>query len=145
MQRERDSGSAADRDPYEGVSEHLMELVRRFDRDVERSRGRAELVASGIVAEARTEAARKRIEALAAEREARAHVERLLGEAQEEAANIRAQIAPLRELTLSEAQAIRDRMRISLLELEAVMPTGSDEDPVIVVGEALEEQQPPVP
>ena len=50
-----------------------------------------------------------------------------------------------RELTLSEAQAIRDRMRISLLELEAVMPTGSDEDPVIVVGEALEERQPPVP
>ncbi|TMK90967.1 MAG: hypothetical protein E6G43_04570 [Actinobacteria bacterium] len=145
LQRERDSGSAADRDPYEGVSEHLMELVRRFDRDVERSRGRAELVASGIVAEARTEAARKRIEALAAEREARAHVEKLLGEAQEEAANIRAQIAPLRELTLSEAQAIRDRMRISLLELEAVMPTGSDEDPVIVVGEALEERQPPVP
>jgi len=143
LRRERGSVSAADRDPYEGVSEHLMELVRRFDRDVERSRGRAELVASGIVAEARTEAARKRIEALAAEREARAQVERLLGEAQEEAANIRAQITPLRELTLSEAQAIRDRMRIALLELDAVMPTGSDEDPVIVVGEALEEQQPP--
>ena len=116
LRRERGSVSAADRDPYEGVSEHLMELVRRFDRDVERSRGRAELVASGIVAEARTEAARKRIEALAAEREARAQVERLLGEAQEEAANIRAQITPLRELTLSEAQAIRDRMRIALLE-----------------------------
>jgi len=143
LRRERGSVSTADRDPYEGVSEHLMELVRRFDRDVERSRGRAELVASGIVAEARTEAARKRIEALAAEREARAQVERLLGEAQEEAANIRAQITPLRELTLSEAQAIRDRMRIALLELDAVMPTGSDEDPVIVVGEALEEQQPP--
>ena len=143
LRRERGSVSTADRDPYEGVSEHLMELVRRFDRDVERSRGRAELVASGIVAEARTEAARKRIEALAAEREARAQVERLLGEAQEEVANIRAQITPLRELTLSEAQAIRDRMRIALLELDAVMPTGSDEDPVIVVGEALEEQQPP--
>ena len=143
LRRERGSVSTADRDPYEGVSEHLMELVRRFDRDVERSRGRAELVASGIVAEARTEAARKRIEALAAEREARAQVERLLGEAQEEAANIRAQITPLRELTLSEAQAIRDRMRIALLELDAVMPTGSDEDPVIVVGESLEEQQPP--
>ena len=145
LQRERDSGSAADRDPYEGVSEHLMELVRRFDRDVERSRGRAELVASGIVAEARTEAARKRIEALAAEREARAQAERLLNEAQEEAANLRAEMAPLREWTLSQAQAIRDRMRMSLLELEAVMPSGSDEDPVIVVGEALEERKPPVP
>jgi len=145
LQRERDSVSSADRDPYEGVSEHLMELVRRFDRDVERSRGRAELVASGIVAEARTEAARKRIEALAAEREARAQVERLLNEAQDEAANLRAEMAPLREWTLSQAQAIRDRMRMSLLELEAVMPSGSDEDSVIIVGEALEEQQPPVP
>ena len=145
LRRERKSVSAADRDPYEGVSEHLMELVRRFDRDVERSRGRADLVASGIVAEARTEAARKRIEALAAEREARVQVERLLNEAQEEAANLRAEMAPLREWTLSQAQAIRDRMRMSLLELEAVMPSGSDEDPVIVVGEALEERKPPVP
>jgi cell division septum initiation protein DivIVA len=145
LQREREVVPAAVRDPYEGVSEHVMELVRGFDRDVERSRGRAELVASGIVAEARTEAARKRIEALAAEREARAHAERLLNEAQEEAANLRAEMAPLREWTLSQAQAIRDRMRMSLLELEAVMPSGSDEDPVIVVGEALEERQPPVP
>jgi cell division septum initiation protein DivIVA len=145
LQQEGDVVPAADRDPYEGVSEHVMELVRGFDRDVERSRGRAELVASGIVAEARTEAARKRIEALAAEREARAHAERLLNEAQEEAANLRAEMAPLREWTLSQAQAIRDRMRMSLLELEAVMPSGSDEDPVIVVGEALEERKPPVP
>jgi vacuolar-type H+-ATPase subunit H len=144
LRRERDSVSA-DRDPYEGVSEHVMELVRGFERDVDRSRGRAELVASGIVAEARTEAAKKRIEALVAEREAREQVERLLGEAKDEAANIRAEIAPLREWTLSQAQAIRDRMRISLLELEAVMPSGSDEDPVIVVGEALERQPPPVP
>ena len=145
LQRERDVVSAADRDPYEGVSEHVMELVRGFDRDVERSRGRAELVASGIVAEARTEAAKKRIEALAAEREARAHAERLLSEAQDEAANLRAQMAPLREWTLSQAEAIRDRMRMSLLELEAVMPGGADEEPVIIVGEALEGQPPPVP
>jgi hypothetical protein len=143
LQRERDSVSA-DRDPYEGVSEHVMELVRAFDREVERSRGRAELVASGIVAEARTEAAKKRIEALVAEREARALIERLLSEAQDEAANVRAEMAPLREWTLSQAQAIRDRMRISLLELEAVMPSGSEEDPVIIVGEALEGQPPPV-
>jgi len=145
VQGERDSTSAGDRDPYEGVSEHVMELVRAFDRDVERSRGRAELLASGIVAEARTEAAKKRIEALEAEREAREHVERLLSEAQDEAANIRTQIAPLREMTLAQAQAIRDRMRMSLLELEAVMPSESDEEPVIVVGEAMEGQPPHVP
>ena len=145
VQGERDSTSAGDRDPYEGVSEHVMELVRAFDRDVERSRGRAELLASGIVAEARTEAAKKRIEALEAEREAREHVERLLSEAQDEAANIRTQIAPLREMTLAQAQAIRDRMRISLLELEAVMPSEPDEDPVIVLGEARESQPPQQP
>jgi len=145
VQGERDSTSAGDRDPYEGVPEHVMELVRAFDRDVERSRGRAELLASGIVAEARTEAAKKRIEALEAEREAREHVERLLSEAQDEAANIRTQIAPLREMTLAQAQAIRDRMRMSLLELEAVMPSESDEEPVIVVGEAMEGQPPHVP
>jgi TolA-binding protein len=141
LQREREA-SAADRDPYEAVSEHVMELIRAFDREVERSRGRAELVASGIVAEARTEAAKKRIEALVAEREARALIERLLGEAQDEAANIRAEMVPLRDWTLSQAQAIRDRMRISLLELEAVMPSESDEDPVIVLGEARESQPP---
>ena len=142
LREERDPNSA-DRDPYEGVSAHVMELIRAFDREVERSQGRAELVASGIVAEARTEAAKKRIEALVAEREARALIERLLGEAQDEAANIRAETAPLRDWTLSQAQAIRDRMRISLLELEAVMPSEPDEDPVIVLGEVRESQPPP--
>ena len=144
LRQERDP-NAAERDPYEGVSEHVMRLVRAFDREVERSQGRAELVASGIVAEARTEAAKKRIEALVAEREARALIERLLGEAQDEAANIRAEMAPLRDWTLSQAQAIRDRMRISLLELEAVMPSELDEDPVIVLGEVRESQPPSQP
>jgi chromosome segregation ATPase len=144
LQRNRDPVAGA-RDPYEGVSKHLMELIHAFDREVERSRGRAELVSSGIVAEARTEAAKKRIEALVAEREARAQIERLLGEAQDEAAMIRAEMAPLRDWTLSQAQAIRDRMRISLLELESVMPSDSDEDPVIVLGEVRESQPPPQP
>ena len=144
LQRNRDPVAGA-RDPYEGVSKHLMELIHAFDREVERSRGRAELVSSGIVAEARTEAAKKRIEALVAEREARAQIERLLGEAQDEAAMIRAEMAPLRDWTLSQAQAIRDRMRISLLELESVMPSDSDEDPVIVLGEVRESQPPPHP
>jgi DNA repair exonuclease SbcCD ATPase subunit len=144
LQRDRDP-VAGDRDPYEGVSEHLMDLIRAFDREVERSQGRAELVSSGIVAEARTEAAKKRIEALVAEREAREKIERLLGEAQDEAANIRAEMAPLRDWTLSQAQAIRDRMRISLLELEAVMPSEPDDDPVIVLGEVRESQPPPQP
>jgi hypothetical protein len=39
---------------------------------------------------------------------------------------------------MSQAQAIRERMRSSLLELDAVMAEGSDDEPVIVVGEAPE-------
>jgi hypothetical protein len=49
-------------------------------------------------------------------------------------------LAPLREWTVSQAQAIRERMRTSLLELDAVMAEGSDEEPVIVVGEAKDDQ-----
>jgi hypothetical protein len=53
---------------------------------------------------------------------------------------VKAQLAPLREWTMSQAQAIRERMRSSLLELDAVMAEGSDEEPVIVVGEAQGDQ-----
>jgi hypothetical protein len=133
---------AAERDPYEGVSDHLLELVRAFDGDVERLRRRAELEATGIVAEARTEAARMRLEAQGEEERARARAEELLGEAEREAESVRAQLAPLRELTLSQARAIRDRMRISLIELDAVLPA-EPEPQVIVLEEALE--TPPAP
>ena len=67
-----------------------------------------------------------------------APAERVLKEARDEAANVKAQLAPLREWTMSQAQAIRERMRSSLLELDAVMAEGSDDEPVIVVGEAPE-------
>ena len=125
-----------------------MDLVRGFDREVERLRRRAEFEATGVVAEARTEAARMRLEAQGAEDRARAQVEQLLGEAQQEAESVRAQLAPLRELTLSQARAIRDRMRISLLELEAILPADPAEEPaqepVIVLGEASEPSAPPL-
>ena len=141
---EHDPPATVERDPYEGVSEHVMELVRGFDREVDRLRRRAELDASGIVAEARTEAARMRLEVQKAEERARAQVELLLGEARKEAEDVRAQLAPLRELTLSQARAIRDRMRISLLELDAILPYEPAEEPVIVLGEASDAPAPPV-
>jgi chromosome segregation ATPase len=141
LQQARDSAPAHG-DPFEGIAEHVMELVREFDRDVELLRRRAEFESTSIVADARTQAAKTRIEALEEEKEARAQAERLLTEARDEAANVRAQLEPLREWTLSQAQAIRDRMRSSLLELEAVMPSGSDE-PVIVVEEVQEGQLAP--
>ena len=121
-----------------------MELVRGFEREVERLRRRAELDATGIVAEARTEAARMRLDAQGAEERARAQVEQLLGEAREEAEGVRAQLAPLREMTLNQARAIRDRMRISLLELDEILPEDLAEDRVVVLGEASETSVPPL-
>jgi chromosome segregation ATPase len=139
LRQEIDS-SPTPHDPYEGISEHVLQLVREFDRDVELLRGKADLESRRLVAEARTDAANKRIEAMEAEKEARALAERLLKEAREEAANVKAELAPLREWTVSQAQAIRERMRTSLLELDAVMAEGSDQEPVIVVGEAQQGQ-----
>jgi cell division septum initiation protein DivIVA len=133
-----DSISAGDRDPYAGVSQHVMELVHEFERDVELLRTKADIDSRRIVANARTEAANKRIEAVGSVREARRQADRLLQEARDNAANVRARLRPLRELTLSQAEALRDRMRTSLLELEGLMATGLDDAP-IVVGEAQEE------
>ena len=143
-QREPDPAPGADRDPYEGVSEHMMELVRGFDREVERLRRRAELDATVILAEARTEAARMRLQAQREEEQARAHVEQLIDEARREAESVRAQLAPLRELTIGHARAIRDRMRISLLELDAMIPADPTDEQVIVLGEASEAPLPPL-
>jgi chromosome segregation ATPase len=140
LRQKIDSSPTPDRDPYEGISEHVLQLVREFDRDVELLRGKADLESRRLVAEARTDAANKRIEAMETEKEARALAERLLKEARDEAANVKAQLAPLREWTVSQAEAIRERMRTSLLELDAVMAEGSDQEPVILVGEAQENQ-----
>ena len=140
MRQKVDSSPPPDRDPYEGVSEHVLQLIREFDRDIELLRGKADLESRRLIAEARTDAANKRIEAMEAEKETRALAESVLKEARDEAANVKAQLAPLREWTMSQAQAIRERMRASLLELDAVMIEGSDQEPVIMVGEAQEGQ-----
>jgi hypothetical protein len=148
LKREREGAPSAERDPYEGVSEHVMELVRAFDREKELLRRRAELEATGLVAEARTEAARMRLEIQGAEERAHAQIQHLLAEAEEEAERVRAELAPLRELALSQARAIRDRMRLSLLELDAILPPEPAEAPapneVIVLEEASEAPAPPV-
>jgi chromosome segregation ATPase len=138
--RQKIDSPPLDRDPYEGISEHVLQLVREFDRDIELLRGKADLESRRLIAEARTDAANKRIEAMQAEKETRALAERVLKEARDEAANVKAQLAPLREWTMSKAQAIREGMRSSLLELDAVMSEGADQEPVIVVGEAKEGQ-----
>jgi chromosome segregation ATPase len=140
LRQKVDSSPPSDRDPYEGISEHVLQLIREFDRDIELLRGKADLESRRLIAEARTDAANKRIEAMEAEKETRALAERVLKEARDEAANVKAQLAPLRERTMSQAQAIRERMRSSLLELDAVMVEGADQEPVIMLGEAKEGQ-----
>jgi hypothetical protein len=150
--RERDAEPADARDPFEVVSDHVMDLVRGFDRDIERIRTKAQLEASSIVAEARTEAAKARLAARREEEAARAESERILTEAKEEAASVRAELAPLREVTLSQAQAVRDRLRVSLVELEGLMAEEADgaaetegmsPDRAIVLGEAEHAEEQP--
>lgn len=142
--RERDSAIPPEPDPYEVVSEHVMDLVRGFDRDVERVGRKARLEASTILAEARSEAAKVRMSAQNDERAARVEAERLLGEARDEAESVRAELAPLREWTLGQAQAIRDRMRISLLELDRILTNESDGENGVIVLDSVEDL-PPVP
>jgi chromosome segregation ATPase len=136
---------ADDHNPYTSVPEHVMDLLHEFDRDVELLRAKADVESRRIVAEARTEAANKRIEALGSVKEARVQAERLLQQARDDAADLRAQLKPLRELTLSQAECFRDRLKTSLLELEALMAVRSADDPVIVVGEARHEPPAEVP
>jgi hypothetical protein len=128
----------------EAASARVMELIRGFEQETERQRRRAELEATGIVAEARTDAARARMEAQAVEEEARNRSRRVLEEAEQEAARVRAELAPLRETTLREFRAIRDRMRISLQELDAVLPDDADRR-VIVIDEGALAPTPPAP
>ena len=79
-------------------------------------------------------------------------IERILTEAKEEAASVRAELAPLRELTLSQAQAVRDRLRVSLVELESLVveeaegaegAEGTSPDRAIVLGEAERAEEQP--
>ena len=121
VRRDRDAEPAEARDPFDVVSEHVMGLVRGFDRDIERIRTKAQLEASSIVADARTEAAKARLAARREEETARAESDRILAEAREEADGVRAELGPLRDVTMSQAQAVRDRLRVSLVELEGLM------------------------
>ena len=152
--RERQTEPAEAHDPFEVVSDHVMDLVRGFDRDIERVRTKAQLEASSIVAEARTEAAKARLAVRREEQAARAESDRILAEAKQEAASVRAELGPLREVTLSQAQAVRDRLRVSLVELEGLMAEeaegveeagGMADDRAIVLDEAEERELPSVP
>jgi hypothetical protein len=131
-------GDPADRDPMERVAEHVRGLVEGFDQEVDRQRRKAELEATVMLAEARTEAAQLRLDARAAEEESVAEAQRLLRVAREEAATIRGEALSLREAALTEVRAIHDRMRSSLRELEAGLVGRDVGDRVIVLAEPAE-------
>jgi hypothetical protein len=120
-------------DPLVGVAEHIRELVEAFDREIDRQRRKAELEATVVVAEARTEAAQMRLDARAAEEQALAEAERLLTVAREDAETLRRDALALRESTLIDLREIRDRMRTSLFELESGLPEDVDAGRVVVL------------
>jgi hypothetical protein len=139
-----EAGGTSVSDPFEAVSRHVRELVEAFDHEVDRQRRKAELEATVVMAEARTEAAQMRLEARAAEEEALAEAERLLRVAQADAATLRREALALRESTLTELRGIRDRMRSSLHELESGLSVDGDGGRVIVLEEAQHDGPPPV-
>jgi hypothetical protein len=146
-------GLEADRaephDPLEGVSRHVVDLVRGFDRETERQRRMVDLETTGMLAEARTEAARLRMDAQAESDRARGQAERVVREAEEEAERIGREAEALRAATLDRVRETRDRLRGSLLELDAALPDEAAEaeeaGPVIVIDEVTERTVPPPP
>ncbi len=139
-----ESAATARRDPLEGVSQHVVDLVRGFDEEIERQRRMADLEATGLLAEARTEAARMRMDAQSVADQSRGQAERMLAEAREEAARIREQVETLRASTMSDVRELRDRMRASLRELDAAVPDEPGQPRVIVLEEPVG-KVPPAP
>jgi cell division septum initiation protein DivIVA len=137
--------SAAGKDPLEGVSQHVVDLVRGFDEEIERQRRVVELESTGMLAEARTEAARLRMDAQGVADQARGQADRTVREAREEAASVRAEVTALRETTLGRVRELRDGMRSSLEQLDAVLTDDEGEARVIVLGDASEGKVPPAP
>ena len=141
--QELESVRATPQDPMAGVSRHVTDLLRGFDEEIERQRRGVELEFTGMLAEARTEAAQLRIDAQTEADQARGRADRLLREAQEEAARVRSEMEALRGSTLDELRGMRDRMRSSLKELEVALPEDEESGPVIVLGDT--EHVPPAP
>lgn len=138
-QRERDQVKAtASLGSYEGVSSHVVDLVRLFDQDVESLRREAEADANRIVAEAKAEAAQLRSQVQAEEREVRARAEDMLRSAREETERLRRELEPVRETTLTRMREMRERMATAVRELDQILGAVPAEDRIVVVGEAAE-------
>jgi DivIVA domain-containing protein len=133
------------RDPYDGISPRVADLVRTFDDDVERLRAEAEaeiqrLLADArteserLMADARTDAERTRLNAQDEAAQARAEAERTLHEARIESDQALSTLVGRRDALMDELRAMRDRMLDTAKDLETTIG-GSIGDQVVLVQE----------
>jgi len=108
-------GSSQDR--YEVFSGHVADVVRAFDKDVERIRTEAEAEAKRIVDEARKRAEQDTREVDDRSREAKSVVEQMLREARDEAEGIRAQANAKAEEVKAKADRALEDARARAIEL----------------------------
>jgi cell division septum initiation protein DivIVA len=163
--RERDDARAtleasAARDPNDGASDRVTELVQTFDHEVsgllrdaeveaERLRSDVRMEADRILALAReeakrviggaySEAERIRADARTLERESKIRAGRLIIEAREEADRAESHLGAVRGRMLDTFGDIRERTLTALGEVEAVIESGATSDRVVIVDEAVE-------
>lgn len=163
--RERDEARAAleasaGRDPNDGASDRVTELVHTFDHEVggllrdaeveaERLRSDVRLEASRIlalareeakrfIAEAEAEAERVRADARKLEQESQIRAERLIIEAREEADRAESHLGMVRERMRNTFRDIRERTITALGEVEAAIESGATSDRVVIVDEVIE-------
>src|SRR4029450_10084764 len=163
--RERDDARAAleasaARDPNDGASDRVTELVQTFDHEVsgllrdaaagpERPRSDVRMEADRILALSREEAKRFLAEADAEaeqipadarmqERESQIRAGRLIIEAREEADRAESHLGTGRGRMPDTFRALRERTITALGEVEALIESGATSDRVVIVDEAVE-------
>jgi cell division septum initiation protein DivIVA len=163
--RERDDARAAleasaGREPNNGASDRLTELVRTFDLEMsgllrdaeaeaERLRSDVKLEADRILALAREEARRflaeadaeaERIRARARnfEQESQIRAGRLIKEAREEADRAESHLGTVRARILDTFRDVRERTITALGEVEAVIESGATPDRLVILDEVVE-------
>lgn len=162
--RERDAARAelasSRRDPYEGGSERVAELLRAFDQqvselqreaqaeadrilldvrtDADRIMAQAREEAERITTDAREDAERTRARAELDEAKARIQAERIVEGAKEDASRAESDVAAMRDSTLETFRYIRSRTLAALGELEAVIDRGAMPEPVVLLDETDE-------
>jgi cell division septum initiation protein DivIVA len=163
--RERDDARAAldasaGRDPNNGASDRVTELVHTFDLEVggllrdaeveaERLRSEVKIEADRILALAREEARRflaeadaeaERIRANARrfEQESQIRAERLIKEARLEADRAESHLGTVRGRMLDTFRDVRERTITALGEVEAAIESGARSDRLVILDEVIE-------